>query len=189
MIGLFIVLLGTPPVLGPDAHLGHLDAATRAELMLKLSEIHGHIEAHKEAQAELRKLPLYKLKVEGRIALHRGPEPPPVGTVKVDTGGTLTFTVRPAVAVEGVDMRAWLSPRGGEPIAITARRSETGSFRLRGTAEEIGLLPGLTDVVFVVGRSSELPSTFGEVGRGSCQVLRSTVLVVDLQSPQPSGSD
>ena len=182
MIGLLVVsLLSTPPVVGSDAHLGHLDAATRAELMAKLSEVHGYIKEHEEAQAAQRKLPLYRLKVDGRIALHRGPEPPPVGTVKVDTGGTLTFTLRPSVdAPDGIGIKAWLVPRDGDPISVSPTQSGAGAFRLRGSAAGIGLLPGLSDVVFVVGLPSELPSVLDDVGRGDCQVLRSTVLVVDL---------
>jgi hypothetical protein len=116
-------------------------------------------------------LPAYALVTSSGDRATRGAEAPPSSdAIEVAPDSTLDVLLRPATVVKGpVSVRAFLAPADGGAVrdwAPELRVSADGAIAIQGTAGELlGAPEGTWDLVFALGRPSDLPGSAEAVGR------------------------
>lgn len=107
-------------------------------------------------------LPSYSVSVQGGERIERGASAPSDAVPRVGPGSRLSITLRPAERIEGVIEARAVLRRGGEVRAWAPafEAAEGGALRVSGTRESLfaGVPAGDWELVFAVGRASDLPS-------------------------------
>jgi hypothetical protein len=132
-------------------------------------------------------LPAYLLETDGGLTAMRSQPVEPTDVLRYRAGMELEWRMRPQVAVQGdVGVRLFAFGEGTAKALATdglVEVSPTGSVRVAGTIDALGLGRGAWTIAIVVGRPSALPSEPAEVrdaeGTDAWAVQRISLVIED----------